>query len=439
MGGTRLRPVRPRKVKDTKAKGINVEWTDEGIVLSVRPHGESAAVVTLMTEAHGRHAGLMRGGASARHKGMLQPGNAVRAVWRARLAEQLGSYSLELGESHAADLFDDPLKLSGLSAACAVADRALPEREPHPAVHAGLEALIQAMRNEALGDLWIAVYVRWELGLLSALPVTLLMVLAFLAPLVVVAIFSIMPPKVFSLANTPDFSAYAVFFKQGYYKSLLWSLGMALASTVILLVVCWPLAYAMAKIFKRFTLVLTIAIVMSLFVSENIRLFGWVLTLMKGGLIEGHFRALTGIGFDSPLYGVPIIVFGLVYVYLPFMLFPLAQGISMVPDDTRQAAYDLGATRWQVLWQIEIPLAAPGIVVGSLLSFVLAAGALAESKILGGQAVIAIADDIETAFTFGQNWPLGSALSMILIVIIGTLALFGVSKVDLDAIMGRKR
>jgi spermidine/putrescine transport system permease protein len=121
------------------------------------------------------------------------------------------------------------------------------------------------------------------------------------------------------------------------------------------------------------------------------------------------------------------------------MLFPLAQGIAMVPDDTRQAAYDLGATRWQVLWQIEVPLAAPGIVVGSLLSFVLAAGALAESKILGGQAVIAIADDIETAFTFGQNWPLGSALSMILIAIIGGLALFGVGKVDLDAIMGRKR
>lgn len=278
-----------------------------------------------------------------------------------------------------------------------------------------------------------------RLGLLSALPLTAVLLLAFLAPMVVVALFSIMPAKVFSLANVPDFSAYSTFFSQGYYKSLLWSLGMALASTAILLVVSWPLAYAMSKVFGRFTLVLTIAIVMSLFVSENIRLFGWVLTLMKGGLIEGHWRALTGDGFDSPLYGVPIIVFGLVYVYLPFMLFPLAQGIAMVPDDTRQAAYDLGATRWQVLWQIEVPLAAPGIVVGSLLSFVLAAGALAESKILGGQAVIAIADDIETAFTFGQNWPLGSALSMILIVIIGGLALFGVSKVDLDAIMGRKR
>ena len=155
-------------------------------------------------------------------------------------------------------------------------------------------------------------------------------------------------------------------------------------------------------------------------------------------IIEGHWRYLTGEGFDTPLYGVGIIIFGLVYVYLPFMLFPLAQGIAMVPDDTRQAAYDLGATRWQVLWQIEVPLAAPGIVVGSLLSFVLAAGALAESKILGGQVVIAIADDIETAFTFGQNWPLGSDLSMILIAIIGGLALFGVGKVDLDAIMGRK-
>ncbi|MGC9368184.1 MAG: ABC transporter permease [Paracoccaceae bacterium] len=278
-----------------------------------------------------------------------------------------------------------------------------------------------------------------KLGSLSAIPLTLILVLSFLAPLVVVAVFSVMPEKVFSVWNMPDFSAYSVFFKQGYYRSLLWSLGMAFAATVILFVLCWPLAFGMAKVFGRFSLVLTIAVVMSLFVSENIRLFGWVLTLMKGGLIEGHFRAWTGVGFDSPLYNTGIIVFGLVYVYLPFMLFPLAQGIAMVPDDARQAAADLGASRWQVLTQIDLPLAAPGIMVGSLLTFVLAAGALAESKILGGQAVIVIADDIETAFTFGQNWPLGAALSMILIVLIGTLAIAGIAKTDLDAIMGRKR
>ncbi len=278
-----------------------------------------------------------------------------------------------------------------------------------------------------------------KLGLLSALPLAAILMLSFLAPMLVVALFSVMPQKVFDLTHMPDFSAYSVFFDQGYYKSLLWSLGMALISTLILFVICWPLAYGMAKVFGRFSLILTIAVVMSLFVSENIRLFGWVLTLMKGGLIEGHLRAWTGIGYDSPLYNVSIIIFGLVYVYLPFMLFPLAQGISMVPDDTRQAAADLGATRWQILWRIDLPLAAPGIMVGSLLSFVLAAGALAESKILGGQAVIVIADDIETAFTFGQNWPLGAALSLILIVIIGGLAIFGINRIDLDAIMGRKR
>lgn len=278
-----------------------------------------------------------------------------------------------------------------------------------------------------------------RLGTLSALPLGAVMLGGFLMPLLVVALFSIMPEKVFSVWNAPDFSAYRVFFEQGYYRSLLWSLGMALFATVILFLICWPLAYGMAKVFRGFTLFLTAAVVMSLFVSENIRLFGWVLTLMKGGLIEGHLRAWTGIGFDSPLYNVGIIIFGLVYVYLPFMLFPLAQGIAMVPDDARQAATDLGATRWQVLLRIELPLAAPGIMVGSLLSFVLGAGALAETKLLGGQAVIVIADDIETAFTYGQNWPLGSALSMILIVIIGGMAIFGIGLIDLDRIMGRKR
>jgi len=278
-----------------------------------------------------------------------------------------------------------------------------------------------------------------KLGLFSAIPLLIVLVLAFVAPLGVVALFSIMPQKTFSVLNAPDFSAYATLLSQGYWKSLAWSLGMALVSTVTLFLLSWPLAFAMAKVFKRFTLVLTIAVVVSLFVSENIRLFGWLLTLMKGGLFEGHIRAWFGVEFGGVLYNVPVIIFGLIYVYFPFMLFPLAQGIAMVPDDARQAASDLGASRWRILWEIDLPLAAPGIVVGSLLSFVLAAGALAESKLLGGQAVIVMADEIETAFTYGQDWPLGSALSMVLIVIIGSFAIFGISKVDLDSIMGRRR
>lgn len=277
-----------------------------------------------------------------------------------------------------------------------------------------------------------------QLGLFYAAPLGVFLLVAFLAPIALVAAFSTMPSKVFSIAHMPDFSAYYTVLTQGYWKSVLWSLGMAFTATVILFVICWPLAYGMAKVFGRFTLVLTIAVVMTLFVSENIRLFGWVLTLMKGGLIEGYFRSFTGVGFDGLLYNVPSIVFGLVYVYLPFMLFPLAQGIAMVPEDARNAAFDLGATRMQILREIELPLAMPGIMVGCLLTFVLATGAIAESKLLGGQAVIVIADEVETAFTYGQNWPLGAALAMTLIVIVGGIALYGISRADLDRMMGRR-
>lgn len=278
-----------------------------------------------------------------------------------------------------------------------------------------------------------------RLGTLFSLPIGILLTINFAAPLLVITLFSIMPQQVFSLWNIPDFSSYAVFFQQGYYKSLLWALFLAFVSTILLFLICWPLAFGMAKVFGKFTLVITIAVVISLFVSENIRLFGWVLTLMKGGLIEGYFRSFTGVGYDSPLYNAGIIIFGIVYVYIPFMLFPLAQGIAMIPEEARQAASDLGANRFQILTLIDLPLAAPGIMVGFMLSFVLAAGALAESKILGGQSVIVIADEIETAFTFGQNWSLGSALSLILIIIIGSFAITGLTKVDLDRIMGRRR
>lgn len=145
-----------------------MEWTDEGIVLACRRHGESGAIVTLLTRAHGRHAGLVRGGAGRRLRGLYEPGNRVLATWRARLAEHLGHYTCELAEALAARLLDDPLRLAGLAAATAVADAALPEREPHPAVHDRLRALLAALA-ESPAAAWQAAYVRWELALLADL------------------------------------------------------------------------------------------------------------------------------------------------------------------------------------------------------------------------------------------------------------------------------
>ncbi len=142
-----------------------MEWSDEGIVLSARPHGEGGMVVSMLTRRHGRHAGFVPGGGSRRGRPVWQTGNVVEAAWRARLAEQLGNYTGELREPHAARAMDDASELAGLSAACAVVDAALPEREPHPAMYEGFHAFLLALGHEG----WPAIYVRLELGLLQEL------------------------------------------------------------------------------------------------------------------------------------------------------------------------------------------------------------------------------------------------------------------------------
>ena len=143
-----------------------MEWHDRAFVLTARRHGESAAIVELLTEEHGRHAGLVRGGQSPKLRAVLQPGNEVTAVWRGRLSEHLGTIVCELVRPHAAGLLDDPDRLAGLTAAAALVAAALPEREPYPDVFASFEGLLQAIDS---GIDWPAHYVEWERDLLAGL------------------------------------------------------------------------------------------------------------------------------------------------------------------------------------------------------------------------------------------------------------------------------
>ena len=143
-----------------------MNWTDEGIVLSARKHGESAAIVTLLTRDNGRHAGLVRGGSGSRARGIYQTGNLVSAEWRARLSEHLGTYTCELLQPNAALLMSERLPLLALTSAAALVERLLPEREPHPDTFASLTALIEIL---GAGGHWLSHYVEWELGLLTHL------------------------------------------------------------------------------------------------------------------------------------------------------------------------------------------------------------------------------------------------------------------------------
>lgn len=143
-----------------------MEWHDDGIIIGARKHGETSVIATLLTREHGRHAGLIRGGAGKRMRGIVQPGNKVRASWRARLAEHLGNFSLEPVASYGAAALSNGNRLAALTSACALVDAALPEREPHPALMDGLEILLCALDDDTV---WPVIYVKWEIGLLTEL------------------------------------------------------------------------------------------------------------------------------------------------------------------------------------------------------------------------------------------------------------------------------
>ncbi|MEX3008151.1 DNA repair protein RecO [Hoeflea sp. TYP-13] len=142
-----------------------MEWQDEGIVLGVRRHGESSVIAEIMTKAHGRHLGLVRGGRSRRMQPVLQPGNSVSVIWRARLDQHLGNYQVEPIELRAARLMESATAVYGVQAMAALL-RLLPERDPHPHLYEALGIILENLHDPAsAGEL----FVRFELAMLEDL------------------------------------------------------------------------------------------------------------------------------------------------------------------------------------------------------------------------------------------------------------------------------
>ena len=141
-----------------------MEWRDEGILLASRPHGESAAIIEVFTRDHGRHAGVVRGGASRKTAPLLQVGAQIAVAWRARLESHLGSFTFEPVRARTASVMADPLRLSALASLCATCAFCLPEREALAAFQARTEGLADAL---VTGEGWLRDYLFWELALLE--------------------------------------------------------------------------------------------------------------------------------------------------------------------------------------------------------------------------------------------------------------------------------
>jgi DNA repair protein RecO (recombination protein O) len=142
-----------------------MQWFDDGIVLGVRKHGESSVILELMTRDHGRHLGLVHGGQTRRMKAVLQPGNTLHAIWRARLDEHLGTYRVEARELRGARLIASPLALYGLATLASLL-RFLPERDPHLPLYEATTILVDHLDER---DVAPALFVRFELAVLAEL------------------------------------------------------------------------------------------------------------------------------------------------------------------------------------------------------------------------------------------------------------------------------
>ncbi|MHA7869732.1 MAG: DNA repair protein RecO [Salipiger thiooxidans] len=141
-----------------------MDWRDTGILLSARRHGETSAILEIFTAGHGRHMGVLRGGASRKIAPSLQPGAQLDVAWRARLEDHMGAWTVEPQRSRAATAMADRLSLAGLNAVVALLAFCLPERESHPALYARSENLLDLLGQR---ELWPLAYLRWEMALLD--------------------------------------------------------------------------------------------------------------------------------------------------------------------------------------------------------------------------------------------------------------------------------
>ncbi len=143
-----------------------MDWRDQGILLTSRRHGETAAIIEVFTQSHGRHAGVVRGGTSRKIAPILQPGAQLDVLWRARLEEHIGTFQVEPLRSRAAAAFSGRLALAGLNAVVSLLSFAMPERQPHPDLYKRTEQLMDLLGQDSI---WPLAYLRWELALLEEL------------------------------------------------------------------------------------------------------------------------------------------------------------------------------------------------------------------------------------------------------------------------------
>ena len=261
------------------------------------------------------------------------------------------------------------------------------------------------------------------------------LVLFFLVPFFIVVKISLsdvvtaMPPYVptFDLAtgfkeffSKLDFENYTFIFSDPLYTSAYWSsLKIAFFSTLLTLLVAYPIAYGMARAPKDWQPTMMMLVILPFWTSFLIRVYAWIGILKKEGLLNAF---LLNYGFISEpltiMNTTTAVYIGIVYSYLPFMILPLYASLEKISPALLEAAEDLGSKPWRAFWQVTFPLSLPGVLAGCFLVFIPAVGEFVIPDLLGGSETLMIGKTLWSEFFSNRDWPLASAVAVILLLVL---------------------
>lgn len=279
----------------------------------------------------------------------------------------------------------------------------------------------------------------WSLGLAGLLaPVTLWLGLFFLVPLLLILAYSFGTSGVYggiTLGFNPG--NYLKVFDPLYLEIVVRTFVIAAINTLICLLLGYPLAYFIAFKGGRWKTILILMVMVPFWTSFLIRAYAWVVILNGNGIANKTLQFL-GIT-DEPvnlIFTPGAVTLGMAYAYLPFMILPLYAALEKFDPRLKEAAQDLGASRWTTFWRITFPLSMPGVIAGSILVFIPSAGEFVIPNLLGGSRTVLMGNLVQQQFLQARDWAFGSALAMILAALLLAAILFYVRRVGTDKLEG---
>jgi spermidine/putrescine transport system permease protein len=222
-----------------------------------------------------------------------------------------------------------------------------------------------------------------------------------------------------------NFTNYTRLFDPVYAKVLVFSLLVGLGTTIICLLVGYPLAYFIARAPSRQRSLLLFLILLPFWTNFIIRIYAWMTILRSGGLLDSLLQWLN-ITQDplNILYTPTAVMIGMVYEFLPFMVLPLYTSLEKIENSLLEAAADLGAPPWKAFLRVTLPLSVPGMIAGTILTFIPSMGMFVVPDILGGAKTMLIGNVIRNQFLTARDWPFGAAASMVLMLMTMVLTLY---------------